>query len=858
MSAAALPPDDLLTETEIEAAKETARNLIRAGVPLFLARPDPTVESGYKPPEKWETSRPLLDVVDRWRPGYALCAVGGHTCDFVDVDPRNGGDIDEAGLRAAGMWPTSYGRATTPSGGTHDIIAPLRIGKGKITAGIDLQGGLPKPDGDGKTHRGFVFIAPTVRVSKVDQAHRAYRWIIEPAMDVLAEDTDTDDTGQAIGEMVKQYGTKPPRLGAETRDPTTPPPNPTGLLRAQVTTFEQLTTEGNNRTQELDNLALLAGHGVPTYWTAEAARARLLEAALANGYIRSHGQRAALTQINSGLADGAQQPWAPPDPGERAYQLEVAHELRKLRIREEAKRLFTIETETPPEPETSRLVLGGAFIHDAPQHVPAIWGRGEEVLWSLGEPLLLTGPTGVGKTTLGGQIIAGRLGLLPNVLGYPVAPGKRVLYLAMDRPVQIARALGRLLRQYPRDILDERIVFWRGPPPADLAAHPHVLLDLAQQADADTVVLDSLKDAAVKLSDEEVGQGLNRAMQLCVANGIEVLGYHHQTKRGAGGDSKPNSLADVYGSAWITAGVGSVLLLWGNAGDPVVELSHLKQPAGEVGPLQLTNNMTAGTMAILEGSDVLDLLLRSPLTAVEVATSLYGAVTPTKAQVEKARRKILKLCAKGLVVQIGTSSTGGAVDGRKGGGDGARYGAAAHTEPVQDRSTLSHETAPEDPSSQVDRVTTPDTPDRCTESFHDAVTSFHETDVSAGRSPHASFHDFTDARSSTPTTPPLGGGGGKRGDQDSGDTATQPEVSADLNPGEDTWLHAHLTTQPQTIKQLIRELEVPYTTIETALVRLEDKNLATCHHHLDKDDGWSLPPRKEHQMTPPTHPRTPA
>jgi hypothetical protein len=34
----------------------------------------------------------------------------------------------------------------------------------------------------------------------------------------------------------------------------------------------------------------------------------------------------------------------------------------------------------------------------------------------------------------------------------------------------------------------------------------------------------------------------------------------------------------------ITAGAGSVVLLWGAAGDPIVEWRHLKQPAAEVGP----------------------------------------------------------------------------------------------------------------------------------------------------------------------------------------------------------------------------------------------------------------------------------
>jgi replicative DNA helicase len=311
---------------------------------------------------------------------------------------------------------------------------------------------------------------------------------------------------------------------------------------------------------------------------------------------------------------------------------------------------------TPKPAGTSyraRMVDGGAFVHDAPAQVPAVWGVGDDVLMSVGEPLILTGPTGVGKTTLGGQVVAGRLGLLPEVLGYPIQPGqRRVLYLAMDRPAQIARALGRLLRAHPREVLTERLVVWKGPPPVDLARHPSQLLELANEADADTVVIDSLKDAAVKLSDEETGQGISRAMNYCVADGVEVLAFHHQTKRAGSGSGKPTSLADVYGSGWITAGAGSVILLWGAAGDLVVELSHLKQPAAEVGPLMLVHDHHAGTTVVKDRIDVLD-LLAGKVTVREVAMKLNAGTDPvTDSDIEKTRRKLDELVRNGLVVKL--------------------------------------------------------------------------------------------------------------------------------------------------------------------------------------------------------------
>jgi hypothetical protein len=83
----------------------------------------------------------------------------------------------------------------------------------------------------------------------------------------------------------------------------------------------------------------------------------------------------------------------------------------------------------------THMVDGAPFVLDAPTTVPCIWGRGDEVIWAGGESLTIAGPPGVGKTTLSGQLVRARLGLLGTLLGYPVEPTSgRVLYLAMDRP----------------------------------------------------------------------------------------------------------------------------------------------------------------------------------------------------------------------------------------------------------------------------------------------------------------------------------------------------------------------------------------------------------------------------------------
>ncbi|MCW1823160.1 AAA family ATPase [Mycobacterium senegalense] len=308
------------------------------------------------------------------------------------------------------------------------------------------------------------------------------------------------------------------------------------------------------------------------------------------------------------------------------------------------------------EPEVSgdRFVDGGSFIHSIPDATPAVWGSGEEVLWAEGEGLIVAGPQGVGKSTLAGNLVAAMISGA-EVLGYPVKKVDRILYLAMDRPKQIARALRRQLGEVPEDELAQRLVVWQGPPPEDLAAHPERLLAMAEKSKANVVIVDSLKDAALGLSSDEVGAGWNRARQTVLAAGIDVLELHHDRKAN---DTTAPAIEKLYGSVWITSGAGSVIHLGGEPGDPIVRLSHLKQPATEVGPFDINHDGTSGTMEIHDATDLVA-MARQPggVTASTAATALFETEKPTKAEREKARRRLEKLKGEGLVSAV---TTGGA------------------------------------------------------------------------------------------------------------------------------------------------------------------------------------------------------
>jgi replicative DNA helicase len=213
-----------------------------------------------------------------------------------------------------------------------------------------------------------------------------------------------------------------------------------------------------------------------------------------------------------------------------------------------------------------------------------------------------------------------------------------------------------MVTEADRATLREQLIVWRGPLPFSVVEEPLSLARFASERDVGAVVIDSLKDLALGLSKDEIGGAVNQALQELLAEGIEILALHHQRKEQQGVGNKPNKLADVYGSRWLTAGMGSVILLWGDPGDLVVELRHLKQPAEEIGPLQLLHDHEKGSTSVYEQVDPLDLVKAAGdegITAERVAAAIFGVEAPSRNQIEKARRRCDRLVHQGLIAKRG-------------------------------------------------------------------------------------------------------------------------------------------------------------------------------------------------------------
>ena len=143
---------------------------------------------------------------------------------------------------------------------------------------------------------------------------------------------------------------------------------------------------------------------------------------------------------------------------------------------------------------------------------------------------------------------------------------------------------------------------------------------------------------------------------------MELALAHHQRKASAE-NRRPRTIADVYGSTFIVGGAGSVILLWGDPGDPVVELSHLKPPAEQLEPLTIEIDHQRGVVSALVKTDLLAALRAAPLglSAREAAARLYESAAPSRAEIEKARRKLEKLAERCLAVRREEEALRGAV-----------------------------------------------------------------------------------------------------------------------------------------------------------------------------------------------------
>ena len=159
------------------------------------------------------------------------------------------------------------------------------------------------------------------------------------------------------------------------------------------------------------------------------------------------------------------------------------------------------------------------------------------------------------------------------------------------------------------------------------------------------MIIDGVEDAVTGMSREEPAQLWNNTVQKAAVADVGVIALHHCRKAQVG-NKKPNTIDDVYGSQFLSAGFGSVICLWGEPGDPVLEFGHIKQPANPCGPRRMWVSERGTCVPYLEGDGLAGRIGPEGI-AVEDAARLMGKSGP--AGIEQARRKLRQLTREGVL-----------------------------------------------------------------------------------------------------------------------------------------------------------------------------------------------------------------
>jgi hypothetical protein len=550
-------PNTALTDSEIQEALTQARRLIQAGVPVFTAPPcrpgcglpaHPAGIHHYHLPKHWTQTIPAEVNLERWEPGWALAAIGGFGADFLDVDPRSGGDATAEGLISAGLWPRTFGRQRTPSGGWHDLITPTGQRKGVLSQGIDLQAGL----GTERQGLGFVYLAPTVGVSKVTGELVPYRWETPPDTEALAEWRGQDEsTEHVIHLMVEKRSTVPAQRQPEPAGPTADDPfmtpSMTGaaghsgaersftlaqaqdylrpyLLRlqeAQVGTIE-----------ETANVAAAAlSHFVPAFWSADQAYAFLADALAHTAYDPNRVGATWRAEKFMGVLNGSRPPadnWKathrPEPPTAPVVAVEAAPGEENLTTLERLRRMLKTATEMAESPAPEPLVYGLLDM--------------ETESWLIGAPGSL-------KSFIALDI-AGHVGAGRDWQGHRVRKSK-VLYIAAEG----VRGMVLRTRAWMKTHGDmEGVTFL--PYPVKVKSHDgqwEALVQLAREGDGGEpygmVIVDTQARVSVGLEENsatDIGILLDAVSALKRATGACVLVVHHTGRNGQ--DARGSSAID--------------------------------------------------------------------------------------------------------------------------------------------------------------------------------------------------------------------------------------------------------------------------------------------------------------------------
>ncbi|MFC9788893.1 AAA family ATPase [Rhodococcus sp. NPDC127528] len=362
------------------------RRLVALGVVVWSAKGGGGTE--FLRPRGWQNLgvEDSLARISAHRPGDALCANMGGRVAVVDVDPRNGGDIEAVRSLLAELGTRVFAEVDTPGDGKHFYIA----GHVDLATAHRVKG---LPGVDVQSFGSNVFL-PGTRRPKYDG--KGYTIVVDD-LDRLAKEGDQAGA-KAFAEWVSERSSArrvAPFTSSQPWDGELPNARERAYLETvlenQARTVAAAPAGGRNAA--LYKAALKCGSFVSGAGLDEGRVVDALEDAAAQcGLIEEDGEASVRASIESGVSNGRMNPRAVPEPdepeGERPsssrtaagsgtgvsdFEQRVEHELMMLRAREEARRRFHADV-APANADYDDEYLSGDQLDELPEPEPLIEG----------------------------------------------------------------------------------------------------------------------------------------------------------------------------------------------------------------------------------------------------------------------------------------------------------------------------------------------------------------------------------------------------------------------------------------------------------------------------------------------------